>query len=272
MALRLLVAHSPAEREAAREVEAQVFLQAFGNTPDVMEQEYGPYRDRSRFVTVIDDSDGSALGAARLILPDDTGSVKTLTDVAGDPWHLSVPDSLRAAGLSDRPVWDVASLAVDRRYRSGAAGAEVTLALCHGLYEYSRISGAQGLVTILDDRVLRLLRAMGLPWTAMAGATSQDYLGSPASTPCICLIDALAEGARARRPDLAPALVDGVFRSIARDPADLLPGRGRGSARAGATAGSRPELPVLPPRDTSGWRSPTGRRPEVSAASPASTI
>ena len=171
MALRLLVAHSPAERDAAREVEARVFLQAFGNTPEVMEQEYGPYRGRSRFVTVIDDASDTALGAARLILPDDAGPVKTLVDVAGEPWHLSVPDSLRAAGLADRPVWDVASLAVDRRYRSGAAGAEVTLALCHGIFRYSRISGAQGLVTILDDRVLRLLRVMGMPWAPMAGAS-----------------------------------------------------------------------------------------------------
>src|SRR4051794_29248211 len=134
MTLRLLVAHSAAERNAAREVEAEVFLQAFGNTSDVMEQEYGPYEDRSRFVTVLDDAVGSALGVARLILPDDAGALKTLIDVAGEPWHLSVPDTLRAEGLSGRPVWDVASLAVDRRYRSGAAGAEVMLALCHGIY------------------------------------------------------------------------------------------------------------------------------------------
>ena len=72
MALRLLVADSPAERDAARDVEGRVFLQAFGNTPEVMEQEYGSYEERSRFIAVIDDATGSALGAARLILPDDT--------------------------------------------------------------------------------------------------------------------------------------------------------------------------------------------------------
>jgi hypothetical protein len=239
VALRLLVAHSAAEREAAREVEARVFLQAFGNTPEVMEQEYGPYGHRSRFVTVLDDATGDALGAARLILPDDTGPVKTLVDVAGEPWRLSVADSLRSAGLSGRPVWDVASLAVDRRYRSGAAGAEVTLALCHGLFRYSWNCGAEGLVTILDDRVLRVLRVMGVPWTPMAGASSRFYLGSPASTPCVCLVGAIADSIRERRPDLAPAVVDGTFRSIGLDPADLEPDRGgalpegRGGSRAG---------------------------------------
>ncbi len=265
MTLRLLVAHSPAERNAAREVEARVFLQAFGNTPEIMEQEYGPYEDRSRFVTVIDDADGSALGAARLILPDYSRMVKTLSDVAGEPWYLAVPDSL-GTGLSGRTVWDVATLAVDRRFRSGAAGAEVILALCHGLYQYSRLGGAAWGVTILDDRVLRLLRVMGVPWTPMAGATSGYYLGSPASTPCVCLIESFAERVRALRPDLAHALIDGIFTSIAVNPADLLPGRG--SPVPDVPARSQSNRPVVSRRDTYGWRPPTYRRPEVVVGSP----
>jgi hypothetical protein len=264
-----MVAHSPAERDAAREVEAQVFLQAFGNTPDVMEQEYGTYSDRSRFVTVIDDAAGSALGVARLILPDDAGTLKTLMDVAGEPWHLSVPDILRAEGLAGRPVWDVASLAVDRRYRSGAAGAEVMLALCHGIYRYTLFSGVDGLVTILDDRVLRLVRLMGGPWAPMTGASSGYYLGSSASTPCICRVDSIAESIRTRRPDLARAAVDGEFRSISMDPADLLPGRG--APVPAVTASSQSNRPVVPRRDTTGWKPPTHRRPEAVHAFPTRT-
>jgi hypothetical protein len=257
VALRLVIAHTPAERDAAQAVEARVFLQAFGNTPDVMEHEYGPYRDRSRFVTVIDDSDGSALGAARLVLPGDTGTVKTLVDVAGDPWYLSASDVLQSAGLAGQPVYDVASLAVDRRYRSGANGAEVTVALCHGLLRFSQNCGARGLVTVLDDRVLRLLRAMGVPWAPMAGATSRSYLGSPASTPCIATVSSIAENIRAVRPDLAPAVVDGVFRSIVAEPADLHPTRG-----SDLQEGPAPSRPVAPRRDTSAWKPPGRRRAE----------
>ena len=266
MALRLLVAHSPAERDAARRVEAQVFLQAFGNTPEVMEQEYGPYEERSRFVTVIDEAGGSALGTARLILPDATGTVKTLVDVAGEPWHLDVAETLRAAGLSGRPVWDVASLAVDRRYRTGASGAEVSLALCHGIWQYSRNCGVHGLVTILDDRVLRLVQAMGLPWYPMAGATSGYYLGSPASTPCDFRVASAADSVRTRRPDLAPALVHGTFRSIALDQADLLPGRG--GPLPPVALRSEPDRPAVARRDTSGWRPPTHRRTGTLVSSP----
>ena len=41
--------------EAARECEADVFLQAFGNTRQQLEDEYGPYNDQSVFVAVADD-------------------------------------------------------------------------------------------------------------------------------------------------------------------------------------------------------------------------
>lgn len=266
VALRLLVAHSPAERDAARRIEAQVFLQAFGLTPEVMDQEYGPYEERSRFVTVIDEATGSALGAARLILPDDAGMVKTLTDVAGEPWRLDVADTLRAAGLSGGQVWDVASLVVDRRYRTGASGAEVTLALCHGIWRYARHCGVDGLVTVLDDRVLRLVRAMGLRWNPMAGATSRYYLGSPASTPCDFRVGPAADSVRARRPDLVPALVHGRFRSIARDPADLLPGRS--NSLPGLASSTRPARPPVARRNTSGWKPPAHRRPDILVGSP----
>jgi hypothetical protein len=258
MAARLLVANSSAEKDAAREVEARVFLDAFGNTAEDLEREYGPYAARSRFVAVIDEWDGTALGAGRLIVPDEAGELKTLSDVTGSPWHLSVPDVLREARLAGRPVWDVATLAVDRKSHRGALGAEIMPALCYGLVQYSLLSAADGFVTVLDDRVLRLLRAMGLPWDAMAGATSQSYLGSSASTPCICHIAAIPDGIRARRPDLAPAMADGAFRSIALDPADLLPHRGAPLPEVATNGWQDP--PSFVPRDTTDWRPPASRR------------
>ncbi|CCG01309.1 hypothetical protein [Blastococcus saxobsidens] len=263
MALRLLVAQSPAERDAARQVEAQVFLQAFGNTPEVMEQEYGPYEARSRFVVVIDDQSGAALGTARLIVAA-ADPVKTLLDVAGEPWQLPVADSLGTVGLAPGTVWDVGSLAVDPRYRAGAAGAEVSVALCHGLWRYARNCDVPGLVTIVDDRVRRLLRAMGVPWHPMVGAASRPYLGSPASTPCVLVAQMAEEEMSRARPDLAPALVHGMFRSITVDPADLAPSRG--TVVPQAEPADRPSLP--PRRDTTGWRPPTSRRTELFANPP----
>ncbi len=260
-----MVAHSLAEREAARQVEARVFLQAFGNTLEVMQQEYGPYEARSRYVTVLDDHSGDALGAVRLITAG-AGPVKTLVDVARDPWHLPVADSLAAVDLAVPAVWDVATLAVDPRHRAGAAGAEMVLALCHGIWRYTRNCGVPGLVTVLDDRVRRLVRAMGLPWHPMAGATSQPYLGSPSSTPCVFVVRTAEAEVYGSRPDLAPALDHGVFRSIAVDPRDLLPSRGSVVQETGPAGPSARPLPER--RDTTGWRPPTARRTELYAGPP----
>jgi len=259
--LRLLVADTPTEKAAARDVEGRVFLETFGNTPDVMAREYGPYEDRSRYLAVVDERSGRVVGAVRLIVPDATGELKSLTDAAGPPWDVSAPDVLRAAGFSGALVWDVATLAVDPDSRA-AARVETTFALCHALYRYTRAIGVEGLVTILDDKVLRVLQTIGLPWAPMAGATSQFYLGSPASTPCVVGVEECARGVRARRPDLAPRVVDGAFDAIAVDPADLRPERGR-------------PVPPLPPEHAAaaprpGWRPPAyrrnGRPEEIAAA------
>ena len=260
MTLRLLVADTAAEKAAARDVEGRVFLDAFGNTSDVITREYGPYDHRSRFLAVVDDRSGRALGAVRLIAPDPAGELKSLTDAAGAPWHLSVPDVVRAGGFTGQVVWDVATLAVDPDARA-AARTETTFALCHALYRYTRRSGVDGLVTILDDKVLRVLRAIGLPFEVMAGATSRSYLGSPASTPCIAGVEDCARSVRARRPDLAPRVVDGAFRSISVDPADLRPERGQP-----APALPR-EHPNAAPR--TGWRPPAYRRDSRSGVVPA---
>ncbi|MGY1747138.1 hypothetical protein [Blastococcus sp. SYSU D00695] len=265
MALRLLVAHTPAERDAARRVEGRVFLEAFGNTPEIMEAEYGDHEDRSRFVTVIDDADGSALGTARLILPDDAGTMKTLVDIATGPWGLSAADALAAADLTGRRVWDVATLAVDPRFRAGSAGAEVSLALCHGIWRFTRNCAVDGLVTILDDTVLTLVQAMGLAWFPMAGATSHPYLGSPASTPCVFVHATAEQHMRATQPDLMPALDDGVFASITVDPADFSPDRGALLSEPDPL----PRSPAPPRRDTTGWRPPTERRAAARTATPA---
>jgi hypothetical protein len=104
---------------------------------------------------------------------------------------------------------------------------------------------------------------MGLPWYPMAGAGSRYYLGSPGSTPCVLDVRSAGDVVREARPDLAPALVGGTFRSIALDPADLLPVRGV-PVREVAPQGRR-EAPRPPRRDTTGWQPPTSRRSEVRA-------
>jgi hypothetical protein len=113
------------------------------------------------------------------------------------------------------------------------------------------------MVTILDDRVHRLVRVMGLPWHTMAGAGSHPYLGSPASTPCVFVVATAEAEVYGARPDLAPALDHGVFRSITVDPADLAATRG---TLVELAEHAEPALLEAPRRDTTGWRPPTALR------------
>jgi hypothetical protein len=106
---------------------------------------------------------------------------------------------------------------------------------------------------------------MGIPWLLMPRAASRPYLGSAASTPCTLAIATIEPHMRSSRPDLAPAIMDGVLRSIAVDPSDL-------SADRGALL-SEPDFPptrLFPARrDTRGWRPPTSGRPAVRNGTPA---
>jgi hypothetical protein len=68
------------------------------------------------------------------------------------------------------------------------------------------------------------------------------------------------------RPDLAPALDHGLFRSITVDPHDLLPSRGSVVQETGPAGPSARPLPER--RDTTGWRPPTSRRTELYANPP----
>src|SRR3712207_3951023 len=96
---------------------------------------------------------------------------------------------------------------------------------------------------------------MGMPWFPMAGATSQPYLGSPASTPCDFLVATAGDHVYATQPQLAPAMVEGRFRSITVGPADLSPERGALLPEPDPL----PVQPAAPRRDTTGWRPPTAR-------------
>src|SRR6476646_7922731 len=96
--------------DAARDCEASVFLQQYGNTAQQWAEEYGPYDPSSAFIAITD-AQGDAVAAMRLILPGPLG-LKTLADVARPPWNLDGARVARAAGMITTRTWDVATLAV----------------------------------------------------------------------------------------------------------------------------------------------------------------
>jgi len=166
--------------ELARHVEAEVFDEAFGNTRDLMADEYGPYEGASVFCCVLDHRRGLPVGALRLILPGPAG-LKSLVDVE-QGWDRPAARLLAATGLDFEAgrTWDIATLAVAPGYRDGL----VSQALYQGACTSARRRHVSALVTILDVRVLRLVQSrLARPFRRYEGVGSAEYLDSPASLP-----------------------------------------------------------------------------------------
>src|SRR4051812_3155607 len=83
-----MIGNSSKYSNLGRYVESNVFLKSFGNTPNVMESEYGPYEQASNFFVVIDQETEKPVGVMRVIENSDAG-LKSLVDLKRTPLHLT---------------------------------------------------------------------------------------------------------------------------------------------------------------------------------------
>jgi len=170
--------------ELGRFVERGVFLEVFGNTPELLADEYDRYEPGSVFVTVVDHARRVPCGMMRVLVPSPVG-FKSLDDVV-DGWGVPLPELLaRVDGHWDLGrVWDLATLAVAPEYRGEAALGLVTQGLLQGLTMLGEGWGVDRYVAILDVPVLRMLQwRIGRPFLAFPGIEPREYLGSVASAP-----------------------------------------------------------------------------------------
>lgn len=191
---------------AGRDCEAEVFLAWFGNTREQLAEEYGPYDDASVFIVLADEA-GDALGACRLIVPGGRG-LKTLDDLAGEPWLVDPQRSASAAGLDPSRTWDIATLGVRRGLK--ATGLLAAAALYHGLILASQVNPFDSIVSVMDDSVRELLVSIGMITHVLPGAGSATYLGSPSSTPVYGHNAAMLDGQRRLAPDAHRLIAQGI--------------------------------------------------------------
>jgi len=210
------------EAELARHLERVVFLEAFGNTPELLAEEYGPYEASSVFVCVMDHLRRVPAGAMRIVLPSPAGC-KTFHDLES-VWHQDVEDVGSRTGLAlDRDrTWDVATLAVADAYRGKAATGLVTLGLYQALTMLAWRSEVDWLVAILDVPVFRMIRwKLRMTFAGFTGVHPLPYLGSPASLPVWCNVDAGERRLAETDPELRSLLFEGVGIEPALRPLDL---------------------------------------------------
>src|SRR4051812_32483262 len=194
--LRLVLDPVGAELEAALDCEAEVFLASYGNTAEDFEREYGPYADQTGFMTVLDES-GSALATSRFIAPGPAG-LKTLDDIAREPWCADGARSARAAGIDPARTWDVATIAVRR---APGRSPLLSAALYHGIVTAAQANGIDSIVMIMDSHARRLLSAAGLQPNVLPGTGEAEYLGSPESTPLWANLHRMFDHQRRTNPD-----------------------------------------------------------------------
>ncbi|WP_250031016.1 hypothetical protein [Paractinoplanes maris] len=159
--------------DVARTVECAVFDEAFGNTPEVMAAEYGPYEARSLFHLVIDRRTARPAGAGRVI----TGPADQLKTVVDAPAHIgrTTDEILDAHGLRGETVWDNATVAVLPAYR----GALTVSSLLYRTFAVACLrAGVDHVVTLLDARADRNMNLIGVRQEPLAGSAPFPYLGS----------------------------------------------------------------------------------------------
>lgn len=89
------------------QVAADVFLEAFGNTADLLRDEYAPLLPSMTHLVVIDGAPRTAVGSL-ILQAAPVEELKTLVDLAGEPWSIPVDTALAALGLArgDRSAVD----------------------------------------------------------------------------------------------------------------------------------------------------------------------
>jgi hypothetical protein len=184
--LYVLQSGDPAS-EWARQVEREVFLEFFGNTPELLAREYGPFEEASVFLLVHDHERDQPAGAARLIRPTSTGNRnKTVEDVER-VWGLPVMGGARDAHDLVHDAWDVATIAVRPQYRRRHTDGLISAALFQGITMLMSSRDVRWVTATLDLVVLDLVQEQcGRPFTPFPGAAPRAYLDSPLSLPVYC--------------------------------------------------------------------------------------
>jgi ribosomal protein S18 acetylase RimI-like enzyme len=163
------------------QVAAEVFLGAFGNTPEVLRAEYAPLFPAMTHVVVLDRTTRTAVGSL-ILQAAQAEDLKTVVDAARPPWSMPVDATLGALGLQrgTRSGADLLLLAVRPGYRRLG----LAQLLMYAGWMASLQRGIDRWTAILDDSLLFGMNLMtDGALRPIDGAVSAPYLGSPASTP-----------------------------------------------------------------------------------------
>lgn len=214
--------------DLCRYLEQKVFFEACGDLPEVMAKAYSPYDSSSLFLCVVDHLRMVPAGMMRVGLPSPLG-FKSLNDI--EPvWGESAETLMKRTGVTINAdkTWDIATFAVDARYRGRAARGLVSMGLYQTLALSARKSGTEWFVTIIDMPVFRLVRwQLCLIFAGYEGVGPKPYMESPTSIPAWCDVIAAEKRLASANRDLHEILIQGIglepaLRRVDQDGVDRL--------------------------------------------------
>jgi len=173
--------------ELGRAIEREVFYEFFGNTPDLLHEEYDRYEGASLFLVMVDHLRRLPAGVLRLLLPSPVG-FKSFHDIETH-WGASMDEVLEATGVEFdlQSLWDVATLAMSRDYRGEATQGLVTLGLYQGMDMLTNLVDLKHGTAILDLIVYdKVQTAFHRPFRPFTGLEPMRYIDSPSSLPIWC--------------------------------------------------------------------------------------
>jgi GNAT superfamily N-acetyltransferase len=161
-----------------RKIESDVFGEAFNNSPDEMEAEYGPYEQQSMFFVTIDREKGIPTGAMRII-KDGPQGFKSLNDFLEKSPSVTAEDVREFHGMhDDEHTWDVATVAVPPEYRDKGTATQ----LYRAMYKTAVDDGIEHVVAIIDaDPLKKMNKFLGIPLVPMVDSEPFPYIGSQKS-------------------------------------------------------------------------------------------
>jgi hypothetical protein len=177
--------------------EREVLHHWYGDTPEWIEQAYGPWTDQTVWLAVRRTT-GRVVAAARLIAPGPMPQ-RTLAEAADPPWSLDSDRITGELGIDVDTAWDVATINV--RPELGSAGRLAASALYRGIFVAPHTNGGHWLLATLDVRVRRLLASVGLVLHALPGASPHRHLGSPGLLPVYAELHRLVGDQATTHPD-----------------------------------------------------------------------
>lgn len=199
------------EAALARWVEQSVFDEFFGNSAELLDQEYGRYEPASFFMCVLDHRRRLPAGAARVTMASERG-LKTLADIES-VWGQNLEQVLARSGRAwDLDlVWDAVTMAIAPEYRGKSTDGLLSLAMNSLGLRSLRACGGQDYVCVLDLEVLALFNAaLHDAFIPFPGIEPMRYLDSPLSVPAFTDLADLDRRLRATDPIIHAIMFEGV--------------------------------------------------------------